>query len=103
MRKVDLINKFILPHYDTLHTCLLYTSQPVYTADIGNSMANVVELKQTYTRNHFTHTPADYVRADHLHADYTRTLADNGSSILCTLGAEHISDNEMCIRDRNRV
>ena len=25
--------------------------------------------------------------------DYTRTLADNGSSILFTLGAEHISDN----------
>ena len=48
---------------------------------------------QTYTRNHFTHTPADYVRAYHLQADYTRTLAENGSSILFTLGAEHISDN----------
>lgn len=52
-----------------------------------------IDAMQTYTRNHFTHTPADYVRAYHLQADYTRTLADNGSSILFTLGAEHISDN----------
>ena len=29
------------------------TWQPVYTADIGNSMANVVELKHTYSRPAF--------------------------------------------------
>lgn len=52
-----------------------------------------VDAMQTYTRNHFTHSPADYVRAYHLQADYTRTLGENGSSILFTLGAEHISDN----------
>ena len=52
-----------------------------------------VDAMQTYTRNHFTHSTADYVRAYHLQADYTRTLGENGSSILFTLGAEHISDN----------
>lgn len=52
-----------------------------------------VDAMQTYTRNHFTHSPAEYVRAYHLQADYTRTLGENGSSILFTLGAEHISDN----------
>ena len=52
-----------------------------------------VDAMQTYTRNHFTHSPADYVRAYHLQADYTRTLGENGSSILFTLGAEHICDN----------
>ena len=52
-----------------------------------------VDAMQTYTRNHFTHSLADYVRAYHLQADYTRTLGENGSSILFTLGAEHISDN----------
>ena len=52
-----------------------------------------VDAMQTYTRNHFTHSLADYVRAYHLQADYTRTLSENGSSILFTLGAEHISDN----------
>ena len=49
-----------------------------------------VDAMQTYTRNHFTHSPAEYVRAYHLQADYTRTLGENGSSILFTLGAEHI-------------
>ena len=39
-----------------------------------------IDAMQTYTRNHFTHTPAHYVRAYHLQADYTRTLADTGSS-----------------------
>ena len=52
-----------------------------------------VDAMQTYTRNHFTHSPAEYVRAYHLQADYTRTLGENGSIILFTLGAEHISDN----------
>lgn len=52
-----------------------------------------VDAMQTYTRNHFTHSLADYVRAYHLQADYTRTLGENGSCILFTLGAEHISDN----------
>lgn len=52
-----------------------------------------VDAMQTYTRNHFTHSPAEYVRAYHLQADYTRTLGENGSSILFTLGAEHICDN----------
>lgn len=52
-----------------------------------------VDAMQTYTRNHFTHSPAEYVRAYHLQADYTRTLGENGSSILFTLGTEHISDN----------
>ena len=52
-----------------------------------------VDAMQTYTRNHFTYSPAEYVRAYHLQADYTRTLGENGSSILFTLGAEHISDN----------
>lgn len=52
-----------------------------------------VDAMQTYTRNHFTGTPADYVRAYHLQADYTRLLGDKGASILFTLGAESISDN----------
>ena len=52
-----------------------------------------VDAMQTYTRNHFSGDAADFVRAYHLQADYTRTLGENGSSILFTLGAEHISDN----------
>ena len=49
-----------------------------------------VDAMQTYTRNHFTHSPAEYVRAYHLQADYTRTLGENGSSILFTLGVYNI-------------
>ena len=45
---------------------------------------------QPYTRNHITGTPADYVRAYHLQADYTRQLGEKGASILFTLGAENI-------------
>ncbi len=41
-----------------------------------------VDVTQTYTRNHFTGTPADYVRAYHLQADYTRLLGDKGASSL---------------------
>ena len=52
-----------------------------------------VDAMQTYTRNHITGTPADYVRAYHLQADYTRLLGEKGASILFTLGAENISDN----------
>lgn len=52
-----------------------------------------VDAMQTYTRNRFSDTPADFVRAYHLQADYTRTLSENGASILFTLGAENISDN----------
>ena len=51
-----------------------------------------VDAMQTYTRNHFSGDAADFVRAYHLQADYTRTLGENGSSILFTLGAENISD-----------
>lgn len=58
-----------------------------------------VDAMQTYTRNHFTHSLADYVRAYHLQADYTRTLGENGSSILFTLGAEHISDNGRTLKE----
>ena len=51
-----------------------------------------VDAMQTYTRNHFSGDAADFVRAYHLQADYTRTLGENGASILFTLGAENISD-----------
>lgn len=47
----------------------------------------------TYARNHYTATPADYLRAYRLQADYIHTLSENGSTALLTLASEQIGDN----------
>lgn len=52
-----------------------------------------VDAMQTYTRNHFTNSPAYFVRAYHLKADYTRQIGEKGASLLLTLNTENISEN----------
>lgn len=52
-----------------------------------------VDVFQTYTRNHFSGQPGEYARNYHIQADYTRTLGENGSSVLFTLSTDHIGDN----------
>ena len=52
-----------------------------------------IDAFQTYTRNHFTGNLGEYARNYHIQADYTRTLGENGSSVLFTLSTDHIGDN----------
>ncbi len=48
---------------------------------------------QTYARNRLSPTPAAYERNYTAELDYTHTLADNGSSVLLTLGTAHTADS----------
>ena len=52
-----------------------------------------VDIFQTYTRNHFAGLSAEYARAYHFQTDYTRTLGENGATVLFTLTENHIGDN----------
>ena len=47
--------------------------QPVYTSDIGNSMANVVELKHTYSRPAFVLSTS----VKNIHQHRLSTIHDN--------------------------
>ena len=52
-----------------------------------------VDIFQTYTRNHFVGLMAEYAREYHIQSDYTRTLGENGATMLFTLSESHIGDN----------
>lgn len=62
--------------------------------DISPNDNLLITATQTYTRDHITNTPVDYTKFYSVEADYTRTLADNGASVLLTLATDHEIENE---------
>lgn len=61
--------------------------------DISPNDNLLITATQTYTRNRIANTPADYTKFYSVEADYTRTLADNGASVLLTLATDHEVEN----------